>query len=154
MTDRAAGRAPRWQVVAVLAGLAVAAQLWGLYRVTGPPTPGWFPHADKLEHALGFAAPVALVLAALGLRGRAHGTHAARRPLAGVVALFVAHAVASELIQGAFYTSRSGDPLDVLADCVGVAVGAVVGSAVSRRTADRPPAADASSRRTTRAGAP
>ena len=58
-----------------------------------------------------------------------------RRALAGVVAVFAAHAVVSELVQHTFYTGRTGDPLDVLADGVGTAVGALVGSAVLRRVA-------------------
>ena len=42
-------------------------QLWGLYRVSGPPQPPWFPFADKLEHAAGFALPVLLILLACGV---------------------------------------------------------------------------------------
>jgi len=119
----------------VAAGVAVAAQLWGLYRVAGPPSPPWFPHADKLEHAVGFALPVALVVLALGLRRLSRGRESARRALVGVVAVFAAHAVVSELVQHTFYTGRTGDPLDVLADGVGTAVGALVGSAVLGRVA-------------------
>ncbi len=45
-----------------------------------------------------------------------------------VVAIWVsaAHAVVSELIQGAFYTDRSGDPLDLLADWSGIAIAAML----------------------------
>ncbi len=154
MTDRAAGRAPRWPVVAALAGLAVAVQLWGLYRVAGPPTPGWFPHADKVGHALVFAAPVALLLVALGLRARVRGSRRTPRPLVAVVAVFVTHAVVSEVVQGAFYASRSGDPLDVVADCAGVAVGALVAVTSLRRATDRTPVLGRSRPQHSRAGTP
>jgi VanZ family protein len=47
-----------------------------------------------------------------------------------VVAVFAAHGVVSELVQHLFYTTRSGDPFDVLADWTGTALGAVVAWAV------------------------
>jgi len=124
----------RWRAVAVLAGLAVLGQLYGLYRVSGPPSPPWFPHADKLEHLLGFALPVALVLLAVGLRSRGAGRRPERRAAGLVVGLFVAHAVVSEVVQHLAYTTRTGDPLDALADGVGVALGAAVAAALLRRT--------------------
>ena len=123
----------RWRLVAGLAVLAVVVQLYGLYRVTGPPTPLWFPLADKLEHATGFALPVALVLVAGGLRARGLGTRPGRRLPVLVLAVAVGQAVVSELVQHAFYTYRTGDPLDVLADLTGTAVGALVARAVLRR---------------------
>ena len=110
----------------MLAVLAVVGQLYGLYRVTGPPTPLWFPQADKLEHALGFALPAALVLLALDVGSRARhprGDGLPRAAVVGVAAVFAAHAVVSELVQHAFYAHRTGDPLDVLADWTGTAVG-------------------------------
>ena len=84
MTERLTGDGPGWRGVAVLAALAVTAQLWGLYRVTGLPSPGWFPHVDKLGHAVGFALPVALVVLALGLRRLAAGRRPSRRALVAV----------------------------------------------------------------------
>ena len=137
MTGRLTGGGRGRGAVAVLAALAVAVQLWGLYRVTGPLGPGWFPHADKLQHAVGFALPVALVLLALGLRRVDRGGRPSGRVLVIVVGLSAVHAVLSEVVQHAFYTSRSGDPLDALADGVGVAVGALVGTALLRRPARR-----------------
>jgi hypothetical protein len=125
-----------WWGLAVLAVLALAGQLYGLYRVTGPPTPPWFPQADKLEHALGFALPAALVLLTLDVRARAR--RRAGEPSGGravlVAAVFAAHAVLSELIQHAFYRHRTGDPFDVLADCTGVALGVGTALVLRRRT--------------------
>jgi VanZ family protein len=151
--DRGTRAGSGWRVVAVLAGLAVAAQLWGLYRVTGPPTPGWFPDADKLEHAAGFALPVGLLVLALGLRRLARGRTPSRTTLVVVVAVFAAHAVLSEVVQHLFYTGRSGDPRDVLADVVGIALGAVVATALLRRAVRRSWAGVAPGRRPTPAEA-
>ena len=112
--------------MAGLAALAVAAQCYGLYRPTGPPTPPWFPQADKVEHAAGFALPVALILRALGLRARRQGAVLARPLWVTVLVIFVAHAVLSEVVQHSFYRYRTGDPLDVAADWFGVAIGVLV----------------------------
>lgn len=122
-----------WRGLAVLAALALAGQLYGLYRETGPPTPAWFPQADKLEHGLGFALPAGLVLVALDVRERTQRRVAERsgRRAVVVAAVFATHAVVSELIQHAFYRHRTGDPFDVLADCAGVALG--VGAALLLR---------------------
>ena len=119
-------------MVAGLAGLAVTAQLWGLYRVVGPPDSPWFPHADKMQHAAGFAAPVALLLLALGLRAIDLSQRLTRRALV-VVAVFAAHAVVSEVVQHQLYARRTGDVLDVLADLVGVGLGAALALGALRR---------------------
>jgi VanZ family protein len=158
MTDRATGNRPRRSGVAALAtlaGLAVAAQLWGLYRVAGPPSPGWFPHADKLQHAVGFALPVALLLVALGLHRAAADLLPSTSTTAAVVGAFAAHGVLSEVVQHTLYTSRTGDPADVLADWTGVAVGVLAARAVLRRTARRtarPPRPGAAAPERSRAG--
>ena len=98
--------------------LAVAVHLYGLYRVTGPPSASWFPNSDKIEHAVGFCLPVLLILLTLDRFGR----RSARWQWV-VVGVFAAHAVVSELIQHWFYVHRTGDPRDALADWVGVALG-------------------------------
>lgn len=123
---------PAWRWVAGAAALAVAVQLYGVYRVTGPPSAPLFPNVDKVEHLVGFAGPVVLVLVAVLLRQRAHGRPVTRRPVVVVSALFLVHAVVSEIIQHVFLPNRSGDPLDVLADTAGVGVG-VLGYGVVRR---------------------
>ena len=58
-----------WHLVAAAALLAVFLQLWGLYRVTGPPQPTWFPYGDKLDHVVGFLLPVLLILLTVTTRG-------------------------------------------------------------------------------------
>jgi len=117
--------AAAWPVVASAAGLAVVAQLGGLY-VPRTPGGGWFPGADKLLHAVGFALPVLLVPWADTLRRQAAGQPPRAQVLVLVVWVSVAHAVVSELVQHAAYANRTGDPLDVLADCSGIAVGGLL----------------------------
>jgi VanZ family protein len=127
-----------WRVLGVLAVLALAGQLYGLYRVTGPPTSSWFPQADKVEHAVGFALPAGLVLAALDARARVlGGAWRSPRRVALVAGVLAAHAVVSELVQHAFYTHRTGDPVDVLADWTGTAVGVAAALVLRRAAAGR-----------------
>jgi VanZ family protein len=114
-----------WHLAAAAALLAVALQLWGLYRVAGPPQPAWFPHADKAEHAIGFALPVLLILLTVTLRG-SEWQWPSPRTSALVVGVFAAHAVLSEMIQHLWYRYRTGDPADVLADLAGIAVGVLL----------------------------
>ncbi|MGI3784208.1 MAG: hypothetical protein ACRYG2_25905 [Janthinobacterium lividum] len=129
----APGRGVRTAVTAAaLVGLAV--HLWGLYRDHGPPSVPWFPQADKLEHVVGFGLPCFLVLLALHLHAAAAGRLLGIRAVALVVGLFVVHAGVSEVVQGDFYTTRSGDPFDALADVVGTSLG-LAGHLVLRRGA-------------------
>ena len=95
-------------------------QLWGLYRVAGPPQPAWFPYADKLEHAAGFALPVMLILLAAALRVRRAGSGPNPQRRRWWLASSP-RTVVSEAIQHVWYRNRTGDPLDVLADWVGIA---------------------------------
>jgi VanZ family protein len=114
-----------WHFAAVAAVLAVLLQFWGLYRVAGPPQPPWFPFADKVEHAVGFALPVLLILLTITLRNRS-GWRWPPRTSVLVLVIFAGHAIVSELIQQQWYRYRTGDPLDALADWVGIAVGVLL----------------------------
>ncbi|HMM93941.1 VanZ family protein [Phycicoccus sp.] len=90
----------------VLAALATVGQAVVLYA---PDAPGAspFPGSDKVVHLAVFLVPVALALRA-GL------------PVRWVVGLFAAHALLSEVVQATLLPHRSGDPLDAVADLVGV----------------------------------
>jgi VanZ family protein len=121
--------------VAAVVGLAV--HLWGLYRDHGPPSVSWFPQADKLEHLVGFGLPCLLVLLALHLHAAAAGRPLAGRTVGPVVGLFVLHAGVSEVVQGTFYTSRSGDPYDALADVTGTLLGLLGYLLLRRRETSR-----------------
>jgi hypothetical protein len=114
-----------WHLAAAAALLAVSLQLWGLYRVAGPPQPAWFPYADKLDHAVGFALPVLLILLTVTVRG-AYWQWPGPRTSAFIVGVFAAHAVVSEVVQHLWYRYRTGDPSDVMADWAGIAVGVLV----------------------------
>lgn len=110
-----------------LAAAATAIQLFAVYRPSGPPTELSLPGLDKVVHLVIFAAPVVLILLALAATDRG----LTRTGLAVTVGAFAAHAVISELIQGRFLGERSGDPADVLADLLGIGLGAVIGRLVA-----------------------
>jgi hypothetical protein len=127
LSDRAQASSLRtWQLAAGGAVIAVLLQLWGLYRVIGPPRSAWLPGADKLAHIMGFALPVMLILLAAALRPPLSAQWPRPRINALVVGLFAAHAVLSELIHHVWYRYRTGDPLDVFADWIGIAAGLVL----------------------------
>jgi hypothetical protein len=108
-----------WQTALLgLLALAVVAQLAVLYAPAQPDGVPSFVHADKVVHVLVFLVPTALALLA-GFRPRV------------VVGVFAGHAVVSEVVQGVLLPSRAGDPLDVLADLTGVALGVLAWRAVA-----------------------
>ena len=112
----------------LLLGLLVAAVFAQFVVLYAPAQPGGLPvfaHADKVVHVLVFLVPTALALVA-GLPARV------------VVPLFAAHAVVSEVVQGALLPMRAGDPFDVLADLSGVVLGVVVWRAVTGRRTSAP----------------
>ncbi|WP_277452272.1 VanZ family protein [Janibacter sp. DB-40] len=101
-------------LVPLAVGVLLALQLVVLYLPSAPGPPAPIPHADKLVHALVFAAPVLVA----GL---------ARRWWWSVVAAAcLLHAPVSEAVQQALLPGRSGDAWDVVADLCGV-VGASIG---------------------------
>ena len=98
-----------WRAALVLALVAI---LWLALR----PQPGgtdWFEHADKLRHAGAF-----LVLWVLSRRssGAAAGL---------LMAGLLAYGVLIEVLQG-FTPNREPSAADVLADAVGIAIGAFI----------------------------
>jgi hypothetical protein len=114
-----ATRGDGWARAALVA--AVAVNLVVLYWPRAV-SDGGIPFADKIVHVGIFAA-----VAVAGLR--------ARVPLAWLVGLLAVHAVSSELVQHWLLANRTGDPADVAADLVGVAVGVVVAWKLAARTA-------------------
>jgi hypothetical protein len=97
----------------------VAGQLVVLYWPGPVSGAELFPGVDKVVHVLVFAA--------------AAGTGVvAGVPVRWLVAALAANAVVSELVQHYLLTDRSGDPRDVAADVVGIAVGTVVAVAMVR----------------------
>jgi hypothetical protein len=102
-----AARPGRWWLIAF--GAAVAVQLIVVYSPQGPGGPQ-VPGLDKVVHLLIFAGPVLAALMA-GLRWP------------WVLGIFAAHAPVSELTQHFALPHRTGDPWDMVADLVGVALG-------------------------------
>ena len=136
----AARRGVDWRLVAAAAALAVVLQLGGLYAPRPPGGIERFPGADKVLHAVGFALPVVLVCWADTLRRRAVDRGPRARVLVIVVWVSAVHAVASELVQHTAYAGRTGDPLDVLADWSGIAVGGLLaGTVLAVRSLGRRP---------------
>jgi VanZ family protein len=98
----------------VVGGFALA-----LWPETNPGEP-WFAQADKVEHALCFAA-----LAIVGLRA---GYRSMIRLAIGLLSL----GAAVEIAQGLFTTTRSAEWLDWFADGAGIALGLAIWRAAAR----------------------
>lgn len=98
-----------WRAVFVLALLLT----WGLSLWPFPPGPGVLPHADKLQHALGF-------MGLAGLGRLAFGAAACDRLMLGLLV----QGLAIELAQGLFTLHRQASAADLLADAVGLALAA------------------------------
>lgn len=99
---------------------------WALCVVLslGPAVPGaapLFPHADKLNHALAYAA---LAWWAMGCFATTSGRRAA------LLSLLVLGA-AMEWAQGALTVDRQRDALDMLANALGVGLGTALGLWIS-----------------------
>jgi hypothetical protein len=94
-----------------LAALALGLQLAVLYVPRAPAiATGGLP-VDKLVHVAVFALPTVALIGAGVPRG-------------WVIGLMTVHAPLSEVVQDRFLAHRSGDPWDVAADLLGVAIGA------------------------------
>ena len=118
-TDPSTGGIVRALRIGVLVALALQVYVLYLY-VPGSPDSVSIPFADKLVHIAVFALPAVLGVLA-GVRTR-------------LVALVLAvHAPVSELVQHLWIPTRSGEPWDVVADWVGVALGLLVGLVLARR---------------------
>jgi hypothetical protein len=103
-----ASRASAW-AFGVLVVAHLAALYWPRVGIEGPVT--W---SDKVLHVALFALPAAA------------GLLAGFRPAVVLVPLAL-HAPVSEALQHLVLPNRSGDPADVVADLVGVVLGATVG---------------------------
>ena len=102
----------------VLLAASLALQLWALYKPDSPgPEQLPFPHADKVAHFVLFLIPA---IALVRLRAPRWAQW-----------LLVAHAPLSEAIQG-LIPYRGVDPLDIVADVAGIAVGCWLGRRLGR----------------------
>ncbi len=108
----------------VLAVAAVALQMVVLYAPSGPDLGEVGLPVDKVVHVAVFA----LATWALAAAGMSRGW---------AVALMAVHAPISELVQHLALPDRSGDPADVVADLLGVTLGAVLAGRTLRRAPAR-----------------
>lgn len=108
----------------VLFGLAVLVQLVVLYLPRGVDVGAGLPALDKLVHVA--------VFGAVAVTGVWAGV-----PVRWLAAALAAHAVASEAVQHWLLPARSGDPLDSVADLVGVTLGVALAVAGGRWRHDR-----------------
>ncbi len=120
----------------VAAGGALALQMLVLYAPSTPDLGESALPVDKVVHAAVFALAT-YTLAAVEV------------PLGWVVGLMSAHAVVSELIQHRLLADRAGDPADVAADLMGIAIGVLL-VRVRRRPRRASPRWDGRSRREAR----
>lgn len=106
-------QAPLRRLWLVLGILMVLLQAAGFYTPSsGEGTLPLPPHGDKVFHAASFALATAFALLA-------------RLPWMPVILFMLGHAIASELIQGLFMETRSGDVADAVADIIGIGFGAL-----------------------------
>lgn len=83
-----------------------------------------FPHADKVAHAIMFGGfSFCIMLDSVRRRGWQRC-----RPATGVISVLASGAVgiATEYLQDAMHAGRSGDLLDLVADCTGAVIVATV----------------------------
>ena len=108
-------------LLGVLSGGGAALAGW-LLTAPQAATPGDFPMADKVWHVLAFACLTAPACLVLDRRGRWFWcVH------------MLALAVGSEIVQALAGNGRSGDPLDALADLLGVALAVLAARSVRSR---------------------
>lgn len=96
-----------------------------LLRESGTHAAPPFPHFDKAAHCAAF-------FAQFWLAARAWLQENHRPPLLPLAAAAIALAAASETAQTLFTRSRSGDPLDALADLLGAAAALLLAGKVFR----------------------
>lgn len=107
----------------VASAAAVVAQQVGLYGPTGPVQLTWFLGADKLQHTIGFALPMFLVLLTSQIYAARAGRTLRSLWVAATAGVFAVNAVVSELVQSRPGSGRYGDPVDTIADLIGIGLG-------------------------------
>lgn len=114
-------------LTAALLALSLVAHLLVLYLPGDDvPAPAFeVPGLDKLVHVAAFGVPALLAVLLV-------------RRLWPALVLLV-HAPVSEALQAALARGRSGDPADVAADVVGVALGTGIALVLARRRRTRSP---------------
>lgn len=109
-------RLPRWLCTIVVACIILWLTL--LPRPLGDIEPPLFPGADKIVHALMFGALAAAILFDYL---RQHQWYKVSAAVVGISALIsIAAGIVIEYAQGYMQMGRSNDPIDMIADAIGV----------------------------------
>ena len=102
-----------WLWVVGWVALLVLVATGSLMPSSGLPDVGFFPGADKLQHAAGYAV----------MSGYAVLLFATRRARLRAAVGLLAFGIAIELAQGAFTADRTPELADVVANATGIAIG-------------------------------
>lgn len=116
-----------WCILGVVSGLGMAIAAWLLIAPTPGPPPT-IPFQDKIFHVLAFGCltgPAVLVLPP-----RYHWFWLAHMAALGA---------GIEVVQGRMGQGRSADPVDFLADLVGIGLAVLIGRYVRRMAVSRAP---------------
>jgi hypothetical protein len=109
-----------WAILGALSGFGVALASWLLLAPNVGPPP-LFPYQDKVFHIIAFGCLTGPAILALPRRYSCFWlTH------------MLALGAGIEFVQSKMGEGRSGDPLDFLADCMGIALAFVIARLIRR----------------------
>lgn len=117
-----------WAVLGAISGFGMALAAWLLIAPDVGPPPA-FPYQDKVFHIIAFGALTGPAVLALP-----------KRYLWFWLAHMLALGAGIEVVQAKMGEGRSGDPFDLLADCIGIALAYLIARLIRRTFESRTPA--------------
>ncbi len=109
-----------WAVLGAISGFGMALASWLLLAPNVGPPPV-FPYQDKVFHIIAFGCLTGPAVLALP-----------RHSLWFWLAHMIALGAGIEVVQAKMGEGRSGDPLDFLADCIGIVLAALIARLIRR----------------------